>query len=118
MASAPGLRAELDDRQAQRQKLAALFRASPFVDIEPDELRTITPHYQQRISELRAKDGLTIENVLRTALDGSGKAIRRDGAYRYRSTGPALGRAADTLMEAEWPTAHGRPFEEPFSLKP
>lgn len=107
---------ELDDRKAHRDAIAALLKASPLQDIEPDTLKAITPHYQQRISECRRKLGMTIENVRRTRQDADGRVRRQDGAYMYRPTGPALGRDAGTLAPAEWPTVHGRPFQEEYEL--
>ena len=108
--------AELSDRAQHKAKILALCQARPMVEIEPDELRTITPHYQQRISELR-RDGWYIENVPRTLTLANGQTKKRDGAYRYLPYEP-LGRSADTIVAQGWSSKHGRPFEESFRLKP
>lgn len=112
---------ELEDRAAQRDKIAALFRLHPLEDISADTLRAITPHYQQRISELRrkrgAEPGMRLENRPQWVEDApTGRKKRLDGSYRYLPHEP-LGRPADTVIAAGWSTKHGRPFEEDFRLK-
>jgi hypothetical protein len=109
---------EIQDRQAQCEKLAALFNARPYEEISPEELRGITPHYQQRISDLRRTRKMTIQNVPKTFEDASGAVHKADGWYLYRPLGEPLGRAADTVIAAGWSTKHSRPFEQPFELKP
>jgi len=113
---------EIEDRAAQRDKIAALFRLHPLEDISAETLREITPHYQQRISELRrkrgAEPGMRLENRPQWVEDApTGRKKRLDGSYRYLPFEP-LGRPADSVIAAGWSTKHGRPFEEPFLLKP
>ncbi len=61
----PNITEEVEDRAAQREKIADLFKAHPLETIYPGQLRAITPHYQQRISECRKPKhgGLNIVNV-------------------------------------------------------
>lgn len=110
---------EFEDRKAQCETLAALFKSRPYEEISPDELRQITPHYQQRISNCRRKPfSMTIQNVPKTRQDDSGTAHKADGWYVYRPDGAPLGRDSGQVIAAGWSTKHGRPFEEPFILKP
>lgn len=104
---------ELDDRKAQRQKIAALFKSRPLEDITADELKVITPHYQQRISECRRLEQMTIRNIRveYVALDGSKK--RLDGSYRYENF-ERLGRDAGEFIERGW--KQDGPFTEEFRL--
>lgn len=106
---------ELDDRKAQRQKIAALFKSRPLEDITADELRTITPHYQQRISECRRLEQMKIVNVRVSITLADGSEKRLDGSYRYEPY-ERLGRDAGELVPRPW-DATG-PFTEPFTLKP
>lgn len=108
---------EIDDRTAHRDAIATLFKESPLEDIEPADLKKITPHYQQRISECRRQLGMTIQNRPRSRQEADGRVRKQDGAYRYLPDGEPLGRDAGAYVAAEWPMAHGRPFEEPFALK-
>lgn len=109
---------EKADRLFQRDQIAALFKARPLAEIEPVELKAITPHYQQRISECRRDLGMTVENVRRSYQDGVGRVKRLDGAYRYQPHGEALGDDPSVQMRpVEWPTEHGRPMQETFVLK-
>lgn len=111
------IQSEIETRKAHRDIIAALFKSRPLVEIEPAELRTITPHYQQRISECRREFGMVIKNVARTGQDASGRAKKLDWAYRYQPHGDALGRdASQPTTVIEWPTTHGRPFQEDFRL--
>lgn len=111
------IQSEIETRKAHRDIIAALFKSRPLAEIEPAELRTITTHYQQRISECRRELGMVITNVARTGLDASGRAKKLDGAYRYQPHGDALGRdASQPTKVIEWPTTHGRPFQEDFRL--
>jgi len=58
----PEIVTELEDRAAQRDKIAALFRLHPLEDISAGTLRDITPHYQQRISEIRRQLKMNVQN--------------------------------------------------------
>ena len=107
---------EVEDREAHMLAIATLFKAAPLLDIEPDILRNITPHYQQRISECRRKLKMTIQNVPRYRTDADGTKHKQDGAYRYLTHEP-IGRDSGTQVPAEWPTEHPAPFEPPFTLK-
>ena len=109
---------EKADRQFQRDKIAALFRLHPLEDIEPEILKSITPHYQQRISECRRELGMWLENRSRWAQDRSGTKHRLDGAYCWYPDGKPLGRDAGQVVAAGWSTKHGRPFEADFKLTP
>ena len=113
----PNVTQEKADRQFQRDKIAALFRLHPLEDIEPEVLKAITPHYQQRISECRRQLGMTIQNRPRSRQDATGRKVKQDGAYRWLPAGDPLGADSSVPDRArEWPTVHGRPFEEPFRL--
>lgn len=114
----PTIAQECEDRTAQCEKIAALFKSRPYEEISPEELRVITPHYQQRISNCRSKMGMTIQNIPKSRQDAAGVVHKADGWYRWLPDGPPLGRAADTVIAAGWSTKHGRPFEQPFELKP
>lgn len=105
---------EMDDRDFQRQKIAALLTARSPADVEPDELRLITPHYQQRISELRVKHQMHIENRPRFLALANGTKKKRDGAYRLLPYAP-LGRDSGTIIAQGW--NHDGPFTEEFRLK-
>ena len=106
---------EIDDRAAQRAQIEALLTSRPLETVEPDELRKITPHYQQRISESRQR-GLRIENVPRwlELMDGTKK--RRDGGYRFVPHEP-LGRDAGEMTPRRW-TDTGAYQDDGFRLKP
>lgn len=111
---------ELQDRELHREKIAALFRLHPLEDISADTLKSITPHYQQRISECRRKLEMTIRNVPVTVrIEPGGRLKRLDGSYRFEPF-ERLGRDANAgqVVAAGWSTKHGRPFEQPFELKP
>ncbi len=114
----PSIAVELEDRKAKRDEIAAYFKARPLAEIEPEELLKISVNYHQRISECRRELGMTLQNVRRTRLDDAGTVHRLPGAYRYQPHGEALGRSADEVIAAGWSTKHGRPFEQPFELKP
>jgi hypothetical protein len=109
----PDIATELDDRTAQREKIEALLLSQPMQTVEPDELRKITPHYQQRISESR-RHGLRIENVPRFLALADGTTKRLDGAYRWVPHKP-LGRDAGTFVERRW--SETGPYQEEFRLK-
>lgn len=114
----PSVSQEKADRLFQRDQIAALFKARPLAEIEAAELKRVTTHYQQRISECRRDLGMTIENVRRSRQEASGRVKRLDGAYRYQPHGKALGDDSGVPMRpVEWPTVHERPFAEPFVLK-
>lgn len=105
---------EIDDHRAQAVKLAELFKARPLQDIEPEELRQITPHYQQRISiELRKGLKMRIVNVPRSIELADGRKKRQDGAYRFEPY-ERLGRDAGEVVPCPW-DADG-PFTERFRL--
>lgn len=107
---------EIADRAMHREKIAALFKAHPVEDIESEPLRAITPHYQQRISELRhGKDRMVIQNRPRSVQDDSGRAKRLDGAYRWLPHGEPIGRDATEPLADRWPIV-GAPYEETFRL--
>lgn len=104
---------ELDDRTAQRLKLEALFQSRPLQEIEPDELKAITPHYQQRLSESRRR-GMRIVNVPRYILV-NGRKKKQDGAYMLVTFTP-LGRDARTFVPAR--AEETGPFQrDRFELK-
>jgi len=114
----PTVAEEREARKAHRDAIAAILKASPLEDVEPDVLRAITPHYQQRISECRRQLGMTIQNRPRSRQDATGRKVKQDGAYRWLPAGEPLGADASVTDRArEWPTVHGRPFEQPFALK-
>lgn len=106
------------DHAMHRATIEAWLLAHPLLEIEAADLKLITPHYQQRISEIRQSGHLTgrIVNVKRTRLvDGKVKAA--DGAYRWEPH-ESLGRDASQPASDHW-TAPGAPFgPEPFHLTP
>ena len=107
---------EIQDHALHREHIAALFRLHPLEDIEPATLRDITPHYQQRISELRrGQDRMVIQNRPRSVQDGSGRTKRLDGAYRWLPHGEPLGRDATEPLSDRWPIV-GAPYAETFRL--
>ncbi len=114
---AMGLDTERADRQAHRDAIATLFKAAPLKEIEPETLKAITPHYQQRISECRRDLGMIIRNVPRSLTDAGGRKRKRDGAYRFEPF-ERLGRDAGTIVAAGWSGKHQAPFQEVFRLKP
>lgn len=85
---------EIADRAAQREQIEALFKSRPLEEIEPEELRKVTPHYQQRLSESRRR-GMRIVNVPRYILV-NGRKKKQDGAYMLLLFAP-LGRDARTF---------------------
>lgn len=114
MSDAPSLPQEIEDRTAQREAIERLFRARPLQEIRVVELRDITPHYQQRISEAR-RGGMDIRNVpvFTERLDGTKK--RLDGNYKFH---PTPGSREGTQPSAElWPVPDS-PFadSEKFEL--
>ncbi len=119
----PSIAEEREARAAQCAKLAELFKARPLAEIEPDELKLVTPHYQQRISELRRKQHMRIVNVPRSVdvmvRDDGGrlkwKAQKRDGAYMFTPHEP-LGRDAGQSVPAPW--NQDRPWAPEFRLTP
>ncbi len=106
---------EVQERAAQRQKIAALFQSRPLEDITADELKAITPHYQQRISECRRLEHMTIRNIRVSIVLADGTEKRLDGSYRYENF-ERLGRDAGELVPRPW-DATG-PFVEDFKLVP
>jgi hypothetical protein len=86
------LETELEDRAFHCQKIAELFRLHPLEDISADTLKEITPHYQQRISQIRRRFKMRIENRPQYLDSGpGGRQKRLDGSYRYLPYEP-LGR--------------------------
>ncbi len=114
----PTVAQELEDRKADRDRIAAYFKARPLAEVEPAELEALTTNYHQRISECRLQLGMTLKNVRRSRTDDDGTIHRLPGAYRYQPHGEALGRDAGSIVAAGWSTPHSRPFEQPFELKP
>ncbi len=106
----------LADHAMHRATIEAWFDKHPLMEIEAADLKLITPHYQQRISEIRQRTGKRIVNVKRTRLvDGKVKAA--DGAYRLEIQAPH-GRDASVPAAEAW-TIPGAPFgAEPFALTP
>ena len=98
-----------------REQIEALLTSRPLDTVEPEELRKITPHYQQRISESR-RHGLRIENVPRWLILADGTKKRRDGAYRFLPH-PRLGRDAAESVPRRW-TETGVHQDQEFRLKP
>ncbi len=80
----PTVAEDREAKKAQRQKIAALFLSRPLEEITPAELRRITPHYQQRISELRRQkpDPMLITNVPQSLERADGSKQKLDGNYR------------------------------------
>ncbi len=111
----PSIAEEREARAAQCAKLADLFRSRPLHEIEPDELKAITPHYQQRISELRRKQQMRIVNVPRSVTRSDGSKAKQDGAYRYENF-EKLGRDAGQPVPAPW--NQDRPYAQEFRLTP
>lgn len=109
------LTTEIEDRAAQREQIEALFKSRPLEEIEPDELRNITPHYQQRISESRRLSKMRIVNVPRYILV-NGRKKKQDGAYMLLMFEP-IGRDAAEQIPRGW-SETGAYQGEPFSLKP
>jgi len=107
---------QVEDRAAQTAKIAKLFKARPLEDIEPDELRRITPHYQQRISECRRKFTMNIVNVPRSLMLADGTVKKLDGAYRWEPH-QRLGRDAGELMPASW-NGQDAPYSVGWRLTP
>ena len=106
---------EKQDRQFQRDAIAAIFRAAPLEEIDHDRLAQITPHYQQRISECRRQLKMHIANVRVCIALENGTLKRLDGNYRYHPN-PPLGRDASEPVPRLWTT--DGPFTELFTLKP
>ncbi len=117
MSAEPALVTELEDRKAKRDEIAAYFKAREWQEITAEELRAITPHYQQRISQCRSQLEMTIVNVRKSYEDALGAMHRLDGSYVFRPTGPAQGRDAGTFVAPSWASAHPASFEPPFELK-
>ena len=111
----PSIAEEREARAAQCAKLADLFKSRPLAEIEPDELKAITPHYQQRISELRRKAKMRIVNVPRSLEMADGTKRKRDGAYMWTPHTP-LGRDAGQPVPAPW--NQDRPYAQEFRLTP
>ncbi len=114
----PSVVTEIEDRKAKRDEIAAYFKAREWQEVSAEELRAITPHYQQRISNCRMDLDMTIVNVRKSYEDALGETHRLDGSYVYRPTGPAQGRDAGSFVAPSWPSAHPVPFEQPFELRP
>lgn len=91
---------ELRDRALHRATIQALLCAVPWREIEAAELRKITPHYQQRITEIRKQSGLRIVNVPRSEVI-DGKAHKRDGAYRWEPD-PITARDPSVPSPEQW----------------
>lgn len=93
----PTVAEDRDAKRAQRETIAALFNSRPLEEITPMELRKITPHYQQRISELRRqKDGpMRIVNVPQWVLRPDGSKAKQDGNYRFEPIPVNLGPSSD-----------------------
>ena len=108
-------RDEINSHRLHREQIEALLRSRPLETVEPDELRKITPHYQQRVSESR-KHGLRIENVPRWLILADGTKKRRDGAYRFVPYAK-LARDGSELVPRRW-TETGAHQDQEFRLKP
>lgn len=83
---------EKAQRQAHRDQIAAIFKRRPLEDITSDELRTITPNFQQRVSQCRRELGMNIENLRQWMVLADGSKKRLEGNYRYQpyqSLGPS-----------------------------
>lgn len=115
MINEPLIADEKAAHQAQRETIAALFHSRPLEEIDNAELKKITPHYQQRISECRRQLGMNIKNIRVSILQADGTLKRLDGNYRYE-TFNRLGRDAGALAPRTWTT--DGPFTEEFRLKP
>lgn len=81
---------------AQEERLALYFEARPFQIVTHDDLvREVGENYRSRISPLRKKRGMVIENVPAFKADGT----RGYGSYTYRPG--ALGRDASDIWSAQ-----------------
>ncbi len=119
----PSVAEEVEDRAIHRERIAALFREHPLEEFGPDELRRVTTHYQQRISECRKPEyfGMNIVNLPKWIEDtsrpktkkGKPRMKRVDGWYRYEPF-ERLGRDAGVPTLAPW--NQDRPFAETFKL--
>jgi hypothetical protein len=109
----PTIAQEKAARAEHRATIEAWFRAHPLAAIEAAELRAITPHYQQRISEIRQGSKLRIVNVPRSRIV-DGQVRKSDGAYRWEPYEP-LGRDASVPAPSGWPAA-GAPYSETWRL--
>ena len=114
MINEPSVSDEKAARKFQRDTIAALFTSRPLEEIDNSELRKITPHYQQRISECRQQLGMHIQNIRVSVVQADGTLKRLDGNYRFTPYVP-LGRSSDTFTPRTWTT--DGPFTEPFTLK-
>lgn len=112
------IKADCDVHALHRAEIEALLMAVPLREIEADDLKKITPHYQQRISESRAKfkaSGHRFENVPRFDVMADGTKRKRDGAYRYVPY-RKLGRDAGELVPRGW-NNDGPYQDDSFRLK-
>lgn len=110
-------KSDCDVHALHRAEIEALLMAVPLREIEADDLKKITPHYQQRISESRARFkalGHRFENVERFDMQADGTKRKRDGAYRYVPY-RKLGRDASELIPRGW--TNDGPYQEEFRLK-
>jgi len=93
MPEPPTVAQDREAKKAQRETIAALFNARPLAEITPLELRKITPHYQQRISELRRQkpEPMRIVNVPQWMRRPDGSKAKQDGNYRFEPIPVNLG---------------------------
>ncbi len=88
----PSVQEEKAQRQAHRDQISAIFKARPLEEITSDELRKVTPNFQQRVSQCRRELGMNIQNLRRwvTLEDGSKKRLEGDYRFQpYESLGPS-----------------------------
>lgn len=117
MSDAPSLPQEIADRKADRDKIAAMFRANELRVIPVHILQAVTPNYHQRISECRRELRMDIRNVPVYIALADGKTKRLAGNYKFH---PTLGSREGTQPSVElWPVPDS-PFAnaEVFKLKP
>lgn len=93
----PTVAEDREAKKAQREKIAAMFLARPLEELTPAELRRVTPHYQQRISELRRQkpEPMRIVNVPQSIVRADGTKAKQDGNYRYEPIPVNLGPPSD-----------------------
>lgn len=85
------------DHKAQRDLLAAHFRAHPYEVVTWETLEYLVGrNWQQRLSDARREEKMTIENLPRYA-DFAGRRKRITGNYRFRPH--AEGRDADKIIK-------------------
>jgi hypothetical protein len=96
----PTVAEEKAQRQAHRDQIAAMFKRRPLEELTSDELRMVTPNFQQRISECRRELGMRIVNVRQWLVLEDGSKKRLEGHYRYETYVP-LGPSSDQYRQTK-----------------